>query len=184
MTRWTLDLSHSRIGFAVRHLGFSKVRGYFQQATGSLELPEQGWSGAVLTAEIDAESIYTGVADRDAHLRSPDFFSAEQWPSLRFTSTRIEPMGGDDYVIVGDLTIRDITQEVRLETTVLGTAVDPWGGQRVALEARGSVDRRAFGLTWNQVLEAGGVLVANTVELQIEAQAVLQVQPQADESAA
>lgn len=121
---------------------------------------------------IDAASIDTGVADRDTHLRSADFFDAEHFPTLRFESARVETNDGGELRVHGALTIRDVTRDVVLEARLLGAGKDPWGNQRVAFQAEASLDRRDFGLEWNQVLEAGGVLVGDRVDIEIEVQAV------------
>src|SRR5262249_6504936 len=120
----------------------------------------------------DASSIDTGVADRDTHLRSPDFFDVEKFPELRFRSKRIEQIDDARYRVVGDLTIRDVTREVSLDVQYGGRAKDPWGNERVGFVAKTSVDRKDFGLTWNQVLEAGGILVGDRVDIDIDVEAV------------
>jgi polyisoprenoid-binding protein YceI len=169
---WNIDPAHSGVHFSVRHMVFSKVRGRFGAFSGTLQGDEGDLASARVTAEIDAASIDTGTPDRDNHLRSADFFDVERFPKLRFGSKRIESLGGDRYRLVGDLTIRDVTREVALEVESAGVAKDPWGNTRVAFSARASLDRREFGLVWNQVLEAGGVLVGEKVDVEIEVQAV------------
>ena len=121
---------------------------------------------------IDAASLDTGVADRDAHLRSADFFDVERFPELRFHSKRIEKLDDGRYRVVGDLTIRDVTREVHLDVEHGGQAKDPWGNERVGFVARASIDRTDFGLQWNQVLEAGGVVVADRVDIELDVEAV------------
>lgn len=170
MTTWNLDTAHSGIHFSVRHMVFAKVRGRFATWSGTIDAGDD-LTKAKVRAEIDAASIDTGEADRDKHLRSADFFDVEQYPKLTFTSTRVE-RDGDDYTLVGDLTIRDVTKEVKLEVESGGQAKDPWGNQRMAFTAKTSVDRKDFGLKWNQVLEAGGVLVGEKIDIEIEVQAV------------
>ena len=120
----------------------------------------------------NAWHIDTGAPQRDAHLRSPDFFDVEKYPQLRFRSTRIERLEGERYRVVGDLTIRDATREVSLDVEYGGRAKDPWGNERIGFSARTSLDRKDFGLQWNQVLETGGVLVGDRVEIELEVQAV------------
>jgi len=127
---------------------------------------------------IDASSIETGVADRDGHLKSPDFFDAAQYPELRFVGTRVQPRSGDEIDVIGDLTIKDITREVALRVEQHGQAKDPWGNVRAAFSAKTTIDRKDFGLTWNQALETGGVLVGDKVEIEAEIQAVKQVAAQ------
>ena len=168
---WNIDTAHSSILFAVRHLVFAKVRGRFGTWSGKVELPADLTGGSV-EVEIEAASIDTGVADRDSHLRSPDFLDAERFPRLRFKSTRVENAGGDRYRIHGALTIRDVTREIVLDAEYGGKAKDPWGNQRVAFTATTSIDRGDFGLEWNQILEAGGLLVGERVDIDIEVQAV------------
>jgi polyisoprenoid-binding protein YceI len=175
IARWNIDPNHSRIGFSVRHLVISKVRGHFGSYQAELELDEEDLSRSRVTVEIDAASIDTGVEQRDTHLRSPDFFAAETFPKLRFVSRRVEKAGKDEYKVIGDLTIRDVTREVTLAVEDGGRARDPWGNDRAAFAAHLSIDRKAFGLTWNQVLETGGLLVADRVDIELELEAVKQV---------
>ena len=169
---YNLDTTHSAIGFSVRHLLFAKVRGRFAQWSGTLELNEADLTHSRVQVSIDATSIDTGTADRDQHLKSPDFFDVAQFPTLSFKSSRIEALDGDRYRVHGDLTIRDTTREVVLESEFSGKAKDPWGNERVAFTAKASIDRRDFGLKWNQALETGGVVVGERVEIELEVQAV------------
>ncbi|MEZ4224763.1 MAG: YceI family protein [Polyangiaceae bacterium] len=175
---WSIDSAHSAVNFSVRHMVFAKVRGRFGAWRGSVELNPADLARSKVEIEIDASSIDTGVADRDNHLRSGDFLDVEQYPSLRFVSTKVEA-GGSRYRLVGNLTIRDVTREVVLDVEFGGQAKDPWGNQRVAFTAATSIDRRDFGLTWNQVLEAGGVLVGERIDIEIELQAVAQAEAKA-----
>jgi polyisoprenoid-binding protein YceI len=172
--RWQIDSSHSGIHFSVRHLVIAKVRGQFSRWTGTLQVPDGDFTQAQLEVAIDASSIDTGVADRDAHLRSADFLDVERFPELTFTSTQVEPAGKDRLRVNGQLTIKGVTRDVTLDVEHLGLAKDPWGNERAAFTARTSVDRREFGLTWNQALETGGVLVGERVDIEIEIQAVKQ----------
>ena len=169
---WNIDTAHSGIHFSVRHMVFAKVRGRFGAWNGRVELDPQNLTHSRVEVEIDAVSIDTGVADRDNHLRSPDFLDTGHFPKLWFKSTRVEQVGGDRYRIHGELTIRDVTREVVLDAEYGGQAKDPWGNQRAAFTATTSLDRGDFGLKWNQVLEAGGVLVGERVDIEIEIQAV------------
>jgi polyisoprenoid-binding protein YceI len=171
-TTWNIDTTHSGIHFSVRHMVIAKVRGSFRQFSGTVSLDEQDPSASAVSVSIDAASIDTGVAQRDAHLRSPDFFDTARFPTLSFRSTRVERTGEDGLRVTGQLTIRDITREVVLETEPLGVGKDPWGNLKAAFEAKTSIDRRDFGLTWNQALEAGGVLVGEKIEISLEVQAV------------
>lgn len=169
---WNIDTTHSGINFTVRHMVFAKVRGRFDRFSGTIEGPLDDLAQAKVSVEIEAASINTGVADRDAHLRSGDFFDVEQFPALRFTSTRIEQLSDDRYRVHGDLTIRDVTRELSLEVEYGGRGKDPWGNERLGFTATTSLDRRDFGLRWNQVLEAGGVLVGDRITIDLEVQAV------------
>lgn len=171
MTTYQIDTSHSAIEFSIRHLVIAKVRGRFTEFGGTLELEDDDLTHAKVQAEIKAASITTANDQRDTHLRSADFFDVDNNPLLTFTSTKIEARG-NDLLLTGALTIRGITNEVALTVENLGTAIDPWGNTRVAFAARGSLDRKQFGLNWNQVLEAGGFLVGDKVELMLDVQAV------------
>ena len=171
---WQIDSAHSGIHFAVRHLVIAKVRGQFSRWTGALEVPAGDFGRAKVRVTIDASSIDTGVADRDAHLKSPDFFDVETHPEITFTSDRVEALGDDRYRVVGSLTLRGVTREVALDVEASGIAKDPWGNARAGFSARTSLDRKAFGLTWNQALETGGVMVGDKVEIEIDLEAVRQ----------
>jgi polyisoprenoid-binding protein YceI len=170
---WKIDPTHSAVEFSVKHMMFTTVRGRFKDVDGSIDIDEKGH--ATVTAKIDAASIDTGTPDRDAHLRSADFLDAGNYPSLVFTSKRIEgpaANAGDSFKLVGDLTIRGVTKEVALDATLEGMGIDPWGGQRAGVRARTNIDRRDWGLQWNQALETGGILVGNEVRIDLELQAV------------
>src|SRR5688572_336133 len=153
---WNIDFSHSSIGFSIRHMVVSKVRGRFSKYSGTLAIDDRDLTRSVVEATIDASSIDTGTPQRDAHLRSADFFDVEKFPELRFRSLRIEALDKDRFRVVGELTIRDVTREVALEVEYGGRAKDPWGNERVGFLARTALDRKDFGLGWNQWLEAGG----------------------------
>jgi polyisoprenoid-binding protein YceI len=169
---WNLDTVHSGIDFTVRHMVVSKVRGRFAKFSGSVALDEGDLTRSVVEATIDTSSIDTGTAQRDDHLRSADFFDVERFPEIRFRSTRIEKLGADRYRLTGELTIRDVTRPITLEAEYGGRGKDPWGNERVGFTAKGTLDRKDFGLKWNQVLETGGVLVSDRVEIELEVQAV------------
>ena len=156
----------------------AKVRGVFERWSGTIQVPEGDFSKATVAVTIDASSIDTGVADRDAHLQSPDFFDAAQHPELWFVAKRIESRSGTDVDVVGDLTIKGTTREVVLHVEQHGQAKDPWGNVRAAFTAKTSIDRKDFGLTWNQVLETGGVMVGDRVEIEADIEAVKQVAAQ------
>jgi polyisoprenoid-binding protein YceI len=171
-TSWNIDTSHSSVSFAVRHMVFAKVKGRFAQWSGRIQLDEDDITRSAVEVEIQASSIDTGVADRDNHLRSADFFDVEQYPTLSFVSKRVERGSGDSLHVTGDLTIAGVTREVRLQTDFGGRGKDPWGKERVAFSAETKINRKDFGLTWNQALETGGVLVGEDVEISLDVQAV------------
>ncbi len=171
-TTWTIDPAHTEVGFSVKHLMISTVRGRFGDVRGTLTLDGNDVTTASVEAEIATASIDTRQEQRDTHLRSADFFEVEKYPSITFRSTRVERIKGDRYRLVGELTIRDITREVVLEATDEGRGRDPWGGERLAFSATTTIDRREFGLTWNQALETGGVLVSNDIRISVDVQAV------------
>lgn len=166
----SIDTSHSSVGFAVRHLMISKVRGTFARWQGTITLDDDLARSSV-EVKIEAASIDTKDEKRDAHLRSADFFDADTYPRMTFASKRVEVVGPRLHV-TGDLTIRGTTREVVLRVEQLGLAKDPWGNQRAAFSASTSIDRKDFGLHWNQVLEAGGVMVGDKVEITLDVEAV------------
>jgi polyisoprenoid-binding protein YceI len=170
-TTWAIDPAHTTVEFSVKHLMISTVRGHFGAVTGTIVLDEQNPLASSVTAEIDVTSINTRQEQRDAHLRSADFFDVEKFPAIKFSSTRIE-RDGDHFDVHGQLTIRDVTREVVLHTSDEGRGGDPWGGQRAAFSATTKIDRREFGLTWNQALETGGVVVGNDIKITLEVQAI------------
>jgi polyisoprenoid-binding protein YceI len=169
---WSIDTAHSGISFSVRHMVFAKVRGRFGSWRGSVRLDEEDLARSSVSVEIDAASIDTGVADRDNHLRSDDFLDVERFANLRYESTRVQTMSDGRMRIHGELTIRDVTRAVVLDVEYAGVAKDPWGNRRAAFTASTSIDRREFGLAWNQILEAGGVLVGERIDIELEVQAV------------
>ncbi len=176
--RWEIDSSHSGIHFSVRHLVIAKVRGQFSRWTGTLQVPGTDFTRASLDVVIDASSIDTGVADRDKHLRSPDFFDVERFPEITFTSTGVTQAASDRLQVAGQLTIKGVTRDVALDVEVLGQAKDPWGNERAAFSATTSIDRREFGLTWNQALETGGVMVSDRIDITLDIEAVRQAATQ------
>ena len=176
-TVWQLDPAHSTIEFAVKHMMFTTVRGRFKSFTATVHVDERNPDRSKVEVDIDASSIDTAVADRDTHLRSGDFLDVETHPKITFRSTRIEgahKQEGDRFKIIGDLEIRGTSMPVILDATFDGLGKDPWGKQRAGFTARGEIDRREWGLRWNQALETGGVLVGHAIKLEIEAQAVKQ----------
>jgi polyisoprenoid-binding protein YceI len=171
---WQVDGAHSAITLAVRHMVISKVHGRFARWSAKLALDTADLARSSVEVEIDAASIETGVADRDAHLRSPDFLDVERHPAITYRSRQVEVLSAERIRVVGDLTIRGATREVPLDVEVGGQGKDPWGNVRAGFTARASLHRKDFGLTWNQALETGGVLVADRVDVEIELQAVRQ----------
>jgi polyisoprenoid-binding protein YceI len=170
---FALDPTHTRVGFVARHLMVSKVRGNFTEVSGEINVAEDPLASTV-TVRIPAASIDTRVGDRDNHLRSADFLDVEKYPELTFRSTRVGEPSGDKFQIVGELTIRDVTREVTLDVEFEGLATSPWGQEVIGFSASTEIDREEFGMTWNQALEAGGVLVGKKVKIEIEAEAIRQ----------
>jgi polyisoprenoid-binding protein YceI len=168
---WRIDTTHSSIGFTVRHMVVAKVRGRFNRYEGRLFV-NGDLANAQAEVKIEAASIDTQVEARDNHLRSQDFFDVAAFPRLIFRSRRVVAAGHDRYQVVGDLTLRDVTREVVLETEFLGRVTDPFGAERLAFSARTSIDRKDFGLTWNKALETGGVLVGERIDIELDVQAV------------
>lgn len=174
LATWQIDPSHSTVEFAVKHLVFTTQKGRFGKVGGALRWDGADLSLASVEAEIEAASVETHDAQRDAHLRSADFLDAERYPSLIFRSNRVVPKGGDRFQIVGSLTIRGVTREVVLEAELGGQGGDPWGNHRAGFSATTSIDRREFGLTWNSSLESGGLLVGDQVRINLEIEAIRQ----------
>lgn len=172
MTTWNIDTSHSGAHFTVRHMVVSKVRGAFSRWQGTLAFDEQNPEASKVSVQIEAASIDTREGKRDAHLRSADFFDVAQYPTLSFESTKVEKVEGNTYRVTGDLTIHGITKQVVLDADYLGAGKDPWGNDRVGFEASTSINRKDFGLSWNQALEAGGVLVGDKIEISLDVEAV------------
>ena len=170
---WKIDPTHSHVEFGVRHLMIATVKGRFADVEGSVSIDGDEVSTAQIDVRIGAASIDTRVEQRDAHLRSADFFDVQKHPSLRFKSTDVERAGDDRLRVTGDLTIRDVTREVVLDVEERGTVTDPWGGERSGFHASATIDRKDFGLTWNQALETGGVVVGNQVRISIDVELVL-----------
>jgi polyisoprenoid-binding protein YceI len=172
---WRLDPAHSSVEFAVKHMMMTTVRGRFKTVSATLTGDEDHPEGCCVEVEMDTASIDTGVSDRDAHLRGPDFFDAQNHPKITFKSKRLEgnfASEGDRFRATGDLTIRDQTMEITLDCEFEGRGKDPWGKERAGFSAHTDLDRRDWGLRWNQAIETGGVLVANRVRIDIEVQFV------------
>ena len=165
-----IDKTHSEAAFRVRHL-ISKVRGRFTDFDGAIAFDEAEPQRSTVNLTIQAASIDTGVADRDAHLRSTDFFAVDQYPTITFRSTAIAPKGNDEFEVTGDLTMRGVTRQVVIPVSYLGAAVDPWGNQKIAFEGEVTLNRKDYGLTWNAALETGGFLVGDDVKVSLSVQA-------------
>lgn len=169
---WTLDDTHTRLGFVTRHAMITKVRGSFNDFTGTVTVPAEGIQSAKAEVTINASSIDTRNADRDGHLKSNDFFDMETYPQITFTSTKIEGNGSGGVDVTGDLTIKGTTKSVTIPFSYEGTATDPFGNQRAGFEGTTVIQRGDFDLTWNAALETGGVLVSEKVTLEIEVSAI------------
>jgi polyisoprenoid-binding protein YceI len=169
---WQLDPAHTQVGFAVRHMMFATVKGQFRAVAGELELNGADLSDSRVRITIDAASIDTGVAGRDEHLRSADFFDAATHPELTFVSKRVHRAADGSLRVIGDLSIRGVTQEVSVTARETGRGTDPWGKERIGFTGEAKIDRREFGLKWNQALETGGVLVSDEVKITLDVQAV------------
>ncbi|CAM5576943.1 YceI family protein [Streptomyces xanthochromogenes] len=169
---YTVDPAHSSIGFSVRHAMVTNVRGSFSEHEGTLTLDGANPAASAASLDVKIASVDTGIADRDAHLRSGDFFDAEQFPLMTFRSTGAEQLGGDKYRITGDLTIKDVTRPLAIDLEFNGTATDPYGNQRVGFEGGAEILRSDWGLTWNAALETGGVMVSDKVKLTFDISAI------------
>ncbi|HQW86526.1 MAG TPA: YceI family protein [Flavobacteriales bacterium] len=168
-TKWAIDPSHSEIQFKVKHLMISTVTGSFKEFGAEVELEGDDLNNALVSFWANTDSIFTNDEKRDGHLRSGDFFDSEKFPKLSFKSTRFEG-SGSTWKLTGDLTIKDVTRPVTLDVEWSGQAKDPWGNTKAGLNLSGTLDRKAFGLTWNAALEAGGVLVSDEVRILAEVQ--------------
>ena len=169
---WNFDRSHSNLGFWVRHLMVSRVRGSFASWTGTLVVDDADPSQSKVTAEIDAASIESKDEKRDGHLKGADFLDVEKHPKITFASTKVEKAGPELYRVRGDLTIRGVTKPVVLDVEYNGRSKDPWGGERAGFSAKTELDRKDFGLAWNMVLETGGVLVGDKINVEIELEVI------------
>jgi polyisoprenoid-binding protein YceI len=168
---FTIDKTHSEIQFQVRHL-VGKVRGRFGDFEGTILADEQDPARSSVTVSVKAASIDTNQADRDAHLRSADFFDVERFPTLSFVSASVTPAGGNTFTVTGDLTIHGVTNRVSVPVTFLGKARDPWGNERAGFESEFTVNRKDYGLTWNAALETGGLLVGEEVTISLTFEAI------------
>ena len=176
-TKWSLDPSHSQIGFKVKHLMVTNVRGVFNEYTGSIYTTGDQKEEMTDMKKLNSASISTNDATRDAHLKSPDFFDVENFKEINFKSTTFEKTNESEYILHGDLTIKDVTKRVKLDVEFNGIVKDLWGGKRAAFVVTGEISRKDFGLTWNAVLETGGVMVGEEVAINCEIQ-LIQQQPE------
>ena len=171
--RWMIDPLHSQVEFSVRHMMIAKVRGRFKVFGGEIDVAEVPEASSV-EVDIDAASIETGDDQRDAHLRSAEFLDVERYPKLVYKSTSVRPASSpSSWEVIGDLSIRDVTRPVKLETEFTGAVSDPFGNSRIGFSARGEINREDFGVNWNQALEAGGFVVGKTVQIALEIEAIL-----------
>lgn len=177
---WQIDFAHSEMAFTVRHMMISKVRGRFESFDGTVDFDPENPTGAAVTAEVDLNSINTREEDRDNHLRSADFFDVENYPTMRFESTRVEQTGENEGRLYGNLTIKGVTNEIALDVTYAGMAKSPWGTTSAGFSATGAINRKDWGLNWNQALETGGVLVGDKVQIDVEVELIKQEEEEAE----
>jgi polyisoprenoid-binding protein YceI len=173
-TNWTLDATHSNVEFSVRHLMIATARGRFSGVTGAVVLDEENPAQSSIDVTIDASTVDTREPQRDTHLRSADFFDAEHYPVIVFNSRKVERLSEERYRAIGQLTIRGVSRPVVLDITAEGRTKDPWGHERAGFSATAKIKRSDFGLTWNQILEAGGVAVGDEVRISVDAELVKQ----------
>ena len=170
-TTWKLDPAHTLVEFSAKHLMITTVKGRITDIEGTIHSDEKNPQNSAVEAVLKAASLDTRTDQRDHHLRSVDFLDVEKFPEIKFRSTRIEG-SKERFKLTGDLTIRDVTKPITLDVEFEGTTRDPWGGERVGFSAKGKIDRRDFGLTWNQALETGGVVVGNDIKINLEVEAI------------
>jgi polyisoprenoid-binding protein YceI len=166
---YAIDASHSSVGFEVKHMGIASVRGAFHRFAGSIDATGDK---PVLNGTVEVASVDTGEENRDGHLTAPDFFDAAQYPEITFTTTALDTVGDGQIKLTGEITIKGVTKPIELTGVAADGGTDPWGKERVGFEVEGVIDRREFGLTWNQTLPNGNVLVANDVKLLVSVSAV------------
>lgn len=169
-TLWSIDPTHSEVQFKVKHLVISTVTGSFGSYDGQIKADGDNFENAKATFTADIDNISTNNEDRDQHLKSDDFFNAEEYPQLKFESTNFEKVGESEYKVTGDLTIRDVTREIELDVVHGGTVGDPYGNTKAGFEVTGTINRKEFGLTWDAVTEAGNVVVGDKIKLQLNVQ--------------
>jgi polyisoprenoid-binding protein YceI len=171
VTTWKADPAHSHAEFKVKHMMISNVKGNFSSVSGTLSLDETDYTRSKVEVDIPVATLSTGDPQRDGHLKSPDFFDAEKFPTIIFKSTNIDSKGGANYAVTGDLTMHGVTKSVTLAVEdVSEPSKDPWGNHRIGLSASTKINRKDFGLTWNSALESGGVLVGEDVSINLEVQ--------------
>lgn len=171
-TKWGVDASHSEVQFKVKHLVIATVTGFFRKFSGAVESESEDFDGAKVNFSIDTTSIDTNVADRDGHLKSPDFFAADQYPTIEFKNGVLKKVSGENYKLTGDLTIKDVTKRVELTAEFNGIVADPWGNTRAGFEINGVINRKDYNLTWSAVTEAGKLVVADDVKLHFNIEVV------------
>ncbi|MCP5064205.1 MAG: YceI family protein [Ignavibacteriae bacterium] len=169
-SNWVFDASHSNVSFSVTHLVISEVEGNFKSFEGKITSENDDFSESTVEFSVDINSIDTDNADRDNHLKSDDFFNVEKFPKMKFKSKSLTKVSGKKYMLVGDLTIRDITKEVELDLKYNGTIKDPWGNTKAGFKISGAINRFDFGLKWSKLMEAGGMVVGDEVEININAE--------------
>jgi polyisoprenoid-binding protein YceI len=164
-TKWVIDPTHSKVGFKVKHLMISNVQGNFKEFDGAVATEGDDFSTAQISFSLNSASIDTEMADRDAHLKSVDFFDSEKYPTINFSGKGLKDLGDDLYELTGDLTIKDVTKSVTLSVEYGGIMADPWGNVKAGFSITGKINRKNFGLNWNAALEAGGVLVGEDIKI-------------------
>ena len=174
-TKLVLDATHSEVGFKVKHLVISTVTGTFKSFEGNFESEHDDFTNAKIHFDLEVNSIDTNQEQRDAHLKSADFFDAENYPKIKFQSTSFKKINDEDYELIGDLTIRDITKSVKVEVEYGGVATDFYGNLKAGFELKGKINRKDFGLTWNSITEAGAIVVGEDIKLDINVQFAKQV---------
>lgn len=176
---WKIDTAHTHIQFSVRHMMISKVRGSFEKFSGSVILDEANPANTLVDVQIETASVNTREPQRDGHLRSPDFFNAEAFPYMTFSSKRVQVIDGSRARLIGDLTIRDITREVVLDVEYLGQAKSPWGAVSYGFSGTTRINRKDWNLVWNVALETGGMLVGDEIDISIELELVKEAEAEA-----
>jgi polyisoprenoid-binding protein YceI len=170
MANWKIDPAHTEIAFKVKHLMISNVRGYFKEFDGTIIMPDDNFANASISFTAQTSSVYTSNTMRDEHLRSADFFDSEKFSTLSFVSKSITNKQGNEFSVVGDLTMRGVTKEITLDTVLNGSVVDAYGNNVISFDISGSLNRTDFGLVWNTAIETGGVVVSEEVKLEINAE--------------